>query len=290
MEKYTRTPFRSAGPFIVSLFFLIFVLILTFSVGAYTYKWGGNSPGSHVVAIGLGVLVLVCVLWVIPQVCGLDVKWFKFVSDLVLGKDTRPSTSKIQAFLWTLAVLFAWVYLKSRQLQFTSADVFSLGVPQYLLMALGLSVTTTLTSKVIAQQQATAGATSPPPPSADQGSGSATGDGAVTGSGNLVPLAPEGSVQYAITDDAGRADLSKIQMLTWTVVAIAVFLWEVFQQGLGMDDTKARALKNLPDIDLRARSKISRSFFTALDAAGWYSSTLHERPRAPVAPLLTPLQ
>src|SRR5271155_5986877 len=68
---------------------------------------------------------------------------------VVIGEDGRPSTSKFQMLLWTAAVVFA--FLAIFQIRYHSGYRQVLpDVPNNLLIAMGISVATTVSAKSIA--------------------------------------------------------------------------------------------------------------------------------------------
>lgn len=130
---------------------------------------------------------------------------------LVIGEDGRPSTSKFQMLVWTAAVVFA--FLAIFQIRFSSGYHDGLpGIPTNLLIAMGMSVVTAVSAKSIAV-------------------GSQTNDDAAAAGAAAagVPVAaPPPSQSGIFSDDNGTPDLGKVQLVLWTVIAIGVFLSEVF--------------------------------------------------------------
>jgi hypothetical protein len=138
------------------------------------------------------------VLWVVLLIATKKHPW-----SLVIGEDGQPSTSKFQMMVWTAAVVFA--FLAIFQIRFANGYRGELpGLPQNLLIAMGISVVTTVSAKSIATKSAAAAAAAPPP---------------------LVPTGP--SLSGIFCDDAGLPDLSKVQLVLWTVIGVGVFLAEV---------------------------------------------------------------
>jgi hypothetical protein len=139
---------------------------------------------------------------------------------LVTGTDGRASTSKLQWFLWTVVVVFAYVAIwTAGALDGNLVPITE--IPQNLLIAMGLSVTTMAAAKGITVSYVNSGRVIKT--SADPGEKKDTGLGPVVSSDERVP------------------DLSKIQMMIWTLVAIVIYLFPVVDQiGSG---------HALPDID-----------------------------------------
>lgn len=204
-----------------------------------------------------GALAVFIFLVAVPFVLALPVRGLRYVSELIQGADNRPSTSKIQFFWWTITVLFSFAALKVRQLQLSSVWD-SLDIPSMLLVAMGASALTAVGAKAIATNQAdkrqgapnaspTAGGGVDPTADAVQlaaAADSPTGPAARSGQDVEKALPPAGDLRYAVTDDAGRSDFTKIQLLTWTVIAIALYLWQV---GKGVLSNTPPG--GLPDID-----------------------------------------
>jgi len=162
---------------------------------------------------GLGVL------WVILLIATKKHPWA-----LVLGEDNEPSTSKFQMLVWTAAVVFA--FLAIYQIRFSSGNWSELpAVPTNLLIAMGISVVTTISAKSIAvNEQARSVAAGRP----------------------LVPTGKSG----IFVDDAGKPDLGKVQVVLWTVIAVGVFLFKVGAL-INHPNCPPNSVSNLglPDID-----------------------------------------
>jgi hypothetical protein len=139
---------------------------------------------------------------------------------VINGEDGRLSTSKFQFFLWTGVVIFAYAALFVRRCAQASCDP-SMTFPDNVLLAMGFSVVTLATAKGITTSY--------------------------INSGRLVKSSPKGSPNFSdlVTDDEGRPDLGKIQMLAWTFVAVAAYLYTV----VGAVGSTESAKWMLPDID-----------------------------------------
>ena len=166
----------------------------------------------HPYLIAFGILVL---LWILYRV--LTGEWNPF--KMVRGADGRPSTSKLQFWLWTIVALFSYVAFYSARVNNGNYGAIE-EYPVNLLIAMGLSVITATAAKGITVSYLQ--------------------------SGNLVKTnaGPEtaGAGQVLKNDD-GTLDLSKIQMLAWTLIAIGVYLINV------ANAIKHNQLGTLPDID-----------------------------------------
>lgn len=124
-----------------------------------------------------------------------------------MGTDRRPSTSKFQFFLWTVAVLFSYVAIWA--VRVWNGQSIDIDMPPNLLLAMGFSITTVSVAKAVTTAYVSTGKLEKPPGGAAD---TASGPGAL------------------VQDDDGFTDLSKVQMMAWTVVAVVVFLVGVVQQ------------------------------------------------------------
>ncbi|HYO48283.1 MAG TPA: IPT/TIG domain-containing protein [Chloroflexia bacterium] len=150
---------------------------------------------------------------------------------LVSGADNRPSTSKLQFFLWTVVVLYAYAVIWAARYQLSNGNVQALpDIPPNLLLAMGFSLTTVTAAKGITTAYVSSGRLVKNPPPKEGSPANATAPATASGLSALG------------TDDDGDPDLSKMQMLAWTLVAIGVFLAAVVVQV-------REATPQLPDID-----------------------------------------
>ncbi|HLJ30396.1 MAG TPA: hypothetical protein VKY85_27065 [Candidatus Angelobacter sp.] len=139
------------------------------------------------------------------------------------GADGRPSTSKFQFFLWTAIVLFSFTALLA--IKFTSSDSnkwepLQANLPSNVLIVLGISVASAGSAKAI------------------------TTSYSKTGRIQKKGVAPsKGRFADVFADDDGQPDLSKIQVIAWTFVAIVAYLITVCHHISATD------LTTIPDID-----------------------------------------
>jgi hypothetical protein len=138
---------------------------------------------------------------------------------LAIGEDGRPSTSKLQMLIWTAAVIFA--FLAVFQIRFSAGFTDRLpDVPANLLIAMGISFTTAIAAKSIAVN------------SANNGDGSDSGSNSSSASAPPAAGVPtSGAAQNKsgiFCGDDGSPDLGKVQLMLWTIIAVGVFLSEVF--------------------------------------------------------------
>jgi hypothetical protein len=152
---------------------------------------------------------------------------------LVIGEDGRPSTSKFQMLVWTAAVVFA--FLAIYQIRFSAGYSQEVpGLPDNLLIAMGISVATAVSAKSIAVSS--------------QAKSTATAAAAAAAGLPAAPAKPP-SKSGIFADDSGAPDLGKVQVVLWTVIAVAVFLTKVFSV-IHSPDTPPGSLaqQGLPDI------------------------------------------
>jgi hypothetical protein len=178
-----------------------------------------NDP-YHVLAYLLGfaaVMVYLFVANLIPK--GPDGR-----KGLVVGEDGRLSTSKFQFFLWTGIVVFSYVALFVADVEnFAGKDSCPAppsnssqpgvladpwcrmaDIPQNVLIAMGFTLITLATAKGVTT--------------------------AYVASGRVISTKGSASLADLVTQDDGvTPDLSKVQMLTWTAIAAATYLFAVFK-------------------------------------------------------------
>jgi hypothetical protein len=141
----------------------------------------------------------------------------KPISMIWEGYDGATSTSKLQFFLWTMVVLYAYIIIVIDA--YYNHNIVSIGltVPQNLILAMGLSATTMLAAKGISSNYADTNKI----------------DKSDTSKGGLF------------FDDDGYPDLAKIQLMAWTFVGIGIFLLKTLNDVVG----STGAFAQLPDID-----------------------------------------
>ncbi len=186
-------------------------------------------------------LWLIIGLWVLYSLVSGDTN----PATLVEGADRRPSTSKLQWLLWTVVALFAYTVVATALMLTDGA--LPQNFPSGLLIAMGLSFGTMTAAKGITVAYLANGRITKPSAASPAAAGatplaaaSATPSAAI----DATPPAAAGAQGLAalIQDDNGVPDLSKAQMLAWTVVAIVFFLWQLSQKV-------AQPKPVLPDID-----------------------------------------
>jgi hypothetical protein len=184
---------------------------------------------------------------------------------LVIGADGQPSTSKFQLLVWTAAVVFA--FLAIYEVRCSKGDFTALpGLPQNLLIAMGISVVTAVSAKSIAvKAQAKSDAQAKTDAAAAAAAAPVVAAVVANGEGEAaavvaavpvaaVPAVPDVSKSGIFTGDDGMPDLGKVQVVLWTFIAVGVFLSHVFaliQSPLPIDPTSHQPNLNglaLPDI------------------------------------------
>jgi hypothetical protein len=128
---------------------------------------------------------------------------------VTVGGDGRLSTSKFQFFVWTAVIAFTYVWIFAVRLTAWPGAPSLDDLPTNVLLAMGFSITTAVAAKGITV--------------AYQNSGRVTKTTPATGIDTSV-------AGLVTTDDMETPDLTKIQMLLWTIVAATVYLVRVSHQ------------------------------------------------------------
>lgn len=143
---------------------------------------------------------------------------------MAIGDDGRLSSSKLQFFVWTAVTIYTYVGLAVDRLGHVTCAGGVL--PRNVLLAMGLSLTTAVAAKVIVVGYQNTGQKPAP---------------------NLVK--PTLDLKYLVMSDSGVPDLTKIQMLAWTGVAVFVYLLDLSQNFAGYVTCSVGAGACFPDID-----------------------------------------
>ena len=151
---------------------------------------------------------------------------------IAMGADGRLSTSKFQFFVWTAVIVFVYVLLFGT-LDWKHREILS-SIPYNVLLVMGFSVTTAVGAKGITVSYLNSGQIAKP------ASAQAGGDTSLSG--------------LVAHDDSGTPDLTKVQMLIWTVIATVVYLYRVHHTLAGiaacnLTTTPPDTLCKFPDID-----------------------------------------
>lgn len=209
---------------------VILLAIFNQWVGDLVLPWcGGVRKFCHNAPFLVGAIVLL-VMWLLYAVLGHNPNPF----ETVRGVDKRWSTSKLQFFCWTVVAIFSYASVYAALIGVGALAKISehgvgssVSVPANLLLAMGLSVTTALAAKGITVSQLNNQATAKEHVAKDDAE-----------LGDLVK------------DDGGAIDLTKVQMLGWTVIALGAFFSQVVNTVVGIGfGSAAQAAVTLPDID-----------------------------------------
>jgi len=173
----------------------------------------------HSVLIGIAGLAA---LWVILGIASS----FNLLK-LICGVDNTLSTSKFQFVLWTVVIVFSYLVMFSYHAK--SADFSSLGLPQNVLIVMGISATTAVAAKGIAVSNATAAA-------------QASNIAVIPGSGNVIVPTAKPSAAGLFQADDGTPDLGKVQLLIWMLIGSCIYL-TLIHHNLVV------AKREMPDID-----------------------------------------
>ncbi len=160
-------------------------------------------------AIGFAGLIL---MWIASKaVTGSWAPWA-----LAQGYNGNPSTSQLQFLLFTVLTVFAYVTAAGGRI--AHGDLAGLpAIPLNLLILMGLSVVTAATSK------------------------------GITISYLAQKRLPSGDRSTAVANREGATDLTKVQMLTWTLIAAGIYL----SQFIGFINAEGhlQGAVALPDVD-----------------------------------------
>ncbi|WP_144241227.1 hypothetical protein [Fimbriimonas ginsengisoli] len=179
-----------------------------------------DTTGPLWMALLVGLLALLeawVVLWLAGMKSGHDKNFFR---SFAMGEDGEVSTSKFQAMLWMLAVVFAYFSLLALRVRFEIWGSGVPGLPTSLATALGLGTGTAVVSKYIAVGKSAGGR------SWKRLHGHRPAD---TNRGG-TPSSRHGTWVGLVRDEFGRLDVAKVFLLFWTVTALGVFLATVISQ------------------------------------------------------------
>ena len=176
----------------------------------------------------IGAMALL-VLWLLYSMLGKDPNPL----EVVRGVDNRWSTSKLQFFLWTVMAIFSYASVYAALIgegalaKIATQSIGSLvNIPTNLLLAMGFSVTTALAAKGITVSQLNTQATAK--------------ENVDTEDARLGDL---------VKDDGGAIELTKVQMLGWTVIALGAYFAQVVSMVVRLGYGSAPTGSVLPNID-----------------------------------------
>jgi hypothetical protein len=172
--------------------------------------------------------------------------------DLIEGGDGRLSTSKAQWFMWMAVVAGSYGAI------FDARDHAGLGplaphTPTSVLIALGLSTITMTAAAALAPTAAPAARDRPDAQGASRSAESNLRGG-------------------LLTDDRGIADLSKVQLMVWTVLVLSIYVYSLSLR-VGMLEGH-QADTGIPDLDP------TLLVLTGLSQAGYLGSKMVQRLRS----------
>jgi hypothetical protein len=216
-----------------------------------------DRRGSMVATAYLSAAAVLGVLYVLYRM--LSGNWNPF--KLIEGADGRPSTSKFQFFLWTVVVVFGYTAIyaaRASKHEYGAID----DIPKNVLLAMGFSAATAVAAKGITVsyidnkkvQKTSVGDAQPSSAPATAGVVPVSVP-AIAGASPAPVLAgvtpvpqPKATGPGAIfQDDEGVPDLSKVQMVAWTLIAAGMYLISMGGQINRIVD--GVDLPAMPDID-----------------------------------------
>lgn len=146
---------------------------------------------------------------------------------VAIGADGRYSSSKLQFAIWTATVMWAYItiFAAFKQMEYATS-LIDIGIPPFIMIAMGISTVTIVGAKAITVNKLENGQIQKTPPSAALGfAGSAT----TTPPAGGTP-ATGARLSQVFLDDDSYSDLSKIQMVSWTLIAVVVYVMEVLER------------------------------------------------------------
>jgi len=189
------------------------------------YGWIGLAGAGGFV---LFLVVATVALLLSPTTPGSRRNWLV----LVEGNDGRLSTSKFQWFAWSAVISGSFVAVFAARAFAGLGATTSPNVPANVLIALGFSATTMATAKGVTTLY--------------------SASGRIVKS-SVQPGAANANVTGGLlTDDTGITDLSKVQLVTWTVIALGVYVYSLSVQIAAISGTDMKGMHpnlGLPDID-----------------------------------------
>lgn len=146
-----------------------------------------------------GFIILIILLILVNRISG-------GIRELLEGADSRLSLSKFQFFLWFIVLLYSYIVVYIARYQ--AGDVSPIQeIPPNLLIVSGASAGTMLLAKGITSSYVQSGTISKTP-------------------------AEKSNLSNLVNDDENYSNLSKIQLLSWTLVAIGIYLISILPQSV----------------------------------------------------------
>lgn len=178
-------------------------------------------------SIAVGVFTNFLAFVLIPWIFGAR----KVISNLILGEDGLPSTSKAQNLLWTIFVLLAYASIATVKLGMGHS--VNISIKRNIIIVLGVSFAVRILVDMITTNQIQDDKKYKRSPDQTK---------------EYLKQEKIGRLRlmsFLFTDDNGRVDLNKIQIMAWTFIALFIFTTEWFRNLL---HANVEAMQ-LPEID-----------------------------------------
>jgi hypothetical protein len=183
----------------------------------------GLCPHSWTWSLLVGFLFLVVYLFIAAVATKHKKPW-----EFLRSGDGRLSTSKFQFFVWTGVVVFTFTLYQFARYYNSHWELFDnyTSLPVNVLWAMGMAAGTSVVAKGIAASFDASGRTA------------------------NVPKDKKAPDTGLVASDDGSPDLSKIQMLTWTVIAVVAYLASAVHgfNAFALCDPTPQITCNFPDI------------------------------------------
>ena len=214
--------------------------------------------------LGISAALLLGFSWIVLLLA--EKKCFFCISSLVIGEDNRYSNSKFQIALWFFVVIATYLATILLRWKEAGGDYLLVNIPQNLLLLSGMSALSFVGAKAITTSKAdpdkareaadaVRDADAATKAAADSGATKGEKDAAVTATTNAkqkttnVKYFNTGSEDFfkdLLQNDNGQIDFGDFQMLVVTILAVSVYLLEIYQFLGHVDLLK---VVRLPDVD-----------------------------------------
>jgi hypothetical protein len=207
-------------------------------------------------ALAIPLLLAQWLLWPVPDDADVARKRRRGIGGLIMGRDGRTSTSKVQVVLWTAAILFAFTFLlvwgrnhdcgastTGKCAQATvGRDAFDRAVdttlqPEYYVL-MGFPLTAAIAAKALTSRKVE--------------------DGELVKPELEAPTGLAGGIREVVSNDEGETDLLDFQYFAFNLLTLAFFLIEFLTHP-------AKGLPDLPPT-LVALSGAAAAAYTAKKA------------------------
>ena len=206
--------------------------------------WASTFSGENpLLWAAVAALLLWCVLVVLSRVQARSGR----LTGMLIGADGRFSTSHFQAWIWTLALVWAFVFFIMFGTVGGSEPIGELGVSADYLLLLGGPFAAMVVAKQI--------------------------DGAKVASGELQkPPSTQTKLTDLVSDDSGRTDLVDMQYLMFNTVTLLVFAISIWSDPTQLPDIPDQLLMltGAAALGYVARKAVQRNapIITSITAAG----------------------